>query len=63
MHSSILIDTTGGDETRILVLEGGKVQEYKRETKTSNRLAGNIYLARIETVSYTHLTLPTIYSV
>ncbi len=50
MHSSILIDTTGGDETRILVLEGGKVQEFKRETKTSNRLAGNIYLARIEKI-------------
>ena len=50
MHSSILIDTTGGDETRILVLEGGKVQEFKREAKTSNRLAGNIYLARIDKI-------------
>lgn len=50
MHSSILIDTAGEDETRILVLEGGKVQEFKRETKTSNRLAGNIYLARIDKI-------------
>ncbi len=50
MHSSILIDTTGGQETRILVLEGGKVQEFKRETKSSNRLAGNIYLARIDKI-------------
>ena len=50
MHSSILIDTAGGDETRILVLEGGKVQEFKREAKTSNRLAGNIYLARIDKI-------------
>ena len=50
MQSSILIDTSGDNETRILVLEGQEIQEYKQEDTNSNRLAGNIYLARIDKI-------------
>ena len=50
MRSSILIDTNGEKETRILVLEGREIQEYKQEAFNSNRLAGNIYLARIDKI-------------
>ena len=50
MQSSILIDTSGDNETRILVLEGREIQEYKQEANNSNRLTGNIYLARIDKI-------------
>lgn len=50
MPKRILIDATHVEETRVVVLENGRVTEYDSETSIKKQLKGNIYLAKITRV-------------
>lgn len=50
MPKRILIDATHAEETRVVVLENGRVQEFDSETSVKKQLKGNIYLAKITRV-------------
>jgi ribonuclease E len=50
MPKRILIDATHVEETRVVVLENGRVAEYDSETSIKKQLKGNIYLAKITRV-------------
>ena len=47
MASKMLIDATHAEETRVVVVDGNKVEEFDFETINRRQLAGNIYLAKI----------------
>ena len=66
MSMRMLIDARHREETRVAVVKGNRIEEFDFESAEHKQLKGNIYLAkvtRVEPVSYTHLTLPTICSV
>lgn len=42
----MLIDATHSEETRVVVVDGTKVEEFDFETVNKRQLAGNIYLPR-----------------
>lgn len=46
----MLIDATHAEETRVVVVDGTKVEEFDFETVNKRQLAGNIYLAKITRV-------------
>ena len=46
----MLIDATHAEETRVVVVEGNKVDEFDFESLNKRQLAGNIYLAKITRV-------------
>jgi ribonuclease E len=50
MPKRILVDATHVEETRVVVLENGRVAEYDSETSIKKQLKGNIYLAKITRV-------------
>lgn len=50
MAKKMLIDATHPEETRVVVADGRKVEEFDFETASRLRLAGNIYLAKITRV-------------
>ncbi len=50
MASKMLIDATHAEETRVVVVDGNKVEEFDFETINRRQLAGNIYLAKITRV-------------
>lgn len=50
MPKRILIDATHVEETRVVLLENGRVQEFDSETSVKQQLKGNIYLAKITRV-------------
>ncbi len=43
----MLIDTTHAEETRVVVLDGNRLDDYDVETSSKKQLKGNIYLAKI----------------
>ena len=47
MKKQLLIDAQKIDETRIAVINDGKVEEFEHEQKSTKTLRGNIYLAKI----------------
>ncbi len=47
MSKKMLIDATHPEETRVVVLENGRVEELDVDTSTKNQIKGNIYLAKI----------------
>ena len=47
MAKKMLIDATHAEETRIVVVEGNKVEEFDFESENRRQLAGNIYLAKV----------------
>ncbi len=47
MTKRMLIDSTHAEETRVVVLDGNRLEEYDVETSTKRQLKGNIYLAKI----------------
>ena len=47
MAKKMLIDATHAEETRVVVVEGNKVEEFDFESKNRRQLAGNIYLAKV----------------
>ena len=49
MIKDILIENTSG-QTRLALLEDGELSEYYVERKGQEKLAGNIYLGRVENI-------------
>jgi ribonuclease E len=50
MSKKMLIDATHAEETRVVVVDGNKVDEFDFESLNKRQLAGNIYLAKITRV-------------
>ncbi|MCB6176569.1 Rne/Rng family ribonuclease [Rhodobacter sp. Har01] len=50
MPKKMLIDATHAEETRVVVVDGSKVEEFDFETVNKRQLAGNIYLAKVTRV-------------
>ncbi|MGL4308995.1 MAG: Rne/Rng family ribonuclease, partial [Paracoccaceae bacterium] len=50
MTKKMLIDATHAEETRVVVVDGNKVEEFDFETLNKRQLAGNIYLAKVTRV-------------
>lgn len=50
MPRRILIDAAHPEETRVVLLENGRVQELDSETSIKRQLKGNIYLAKVTRV-------------
>jgi len=46
----MLIDATHAEETRVVVVDGTKVEEFDFETVNKRQISGNIYLAKITRV-------------
>ncbi|GKT31555.1 Ribonuclease E, partial [Aduncisulcus paluster] len=49
-RTKMLIDATHAEETRVVVVDGNKVEEFDFETINKRQLAGNIYLAKVTRV-------------
>ncbi len=47
MTKRMLIDSTHAEETRVVVLDGNRLEDYDVETSTKLQLKGNIYLAKV----------------
>ncbi len=47
MTKRMLIDATHAEETRVVVLDGSRLEDYDVETSTKKQLKGNIYLAKV----------------
>jgi ribonuclease E len=47
MTKRILIDATHAEETRVVLLDGNKVEDFDVETANKRQLKGNIYLAKV----------------
>ena len=50
MAKKMLIDATHPEETRVVVADGTKVEDFDFETLNKRQLAGNIYLAKVTRV-------------
>ncbi|HEX6978524.1 MAG TPA: Rne/Rng family ribonuclease [Alphaproteobacteria bacterium] len=50
MVKRMLIDATHPEETRVVVLNGNRIEEFDFETSTKKQLKGNIYLAKVTRV-------------
>ncbi|MGB1235085.1 MAG: Rne/Rng family ribonuclease [Planktomarina sp.] len=50
MTKKMLIDATHAEETRVVVVDGNKVDEFDFESQQKRQLAGNIYLAKVTRV-------------
>src|SRR5450432_2461929 len=50
MADKMLIDATHPEETRVVVLNGSRVEEFDFESHARKQLRGNIYLAKVTRV-------------
>src|SRR5450432_2451119 len=50
MTKRMLIDANHPEETRVVILDGSKVEEFDFEAATKRPLKGNIYLAKVTRV-------------
>jgi ribonuclease E len=50
MTKRMLIDATHPEETRVVVLNGNRIEEFDYETSTKKQIKGNIYLAKVTRV-------------
>jgi ribonuclease E len=50
MAKKMLIDATHAEETRVVVVDGTKVEEFDFETLNRRQISGNIYLAKVTRV-------------
>jgi ribonuclease E len=50
MAKKMLIDATHAEETRVVVVDGNKVEEFDFENINKRQIAGNIYLAKVTRV-------------
>jgi ribonuclease E len=50
MAKRMLIDATHPEETRVVVLNGNRIEEFDFETSTKRQIKGNIYLAKVTRV-------------
>src|SRR5277367_4438711 len=47
MPKRMLIDATHAEETRVVVLDGSRLEDFDIETAAKRQLKGNIYLAKV----------------
>ena len=47
MTKRMLIDATHAEETRVVVLDGNRLEDFDVEASTKKQLKGNIYLAKV----------------
>src|SRR5437763_1599948 len=47
MPKRMLIDATHAEETRVVVLDGNRLEDFDIETSAKRQLKGNIYLAKV----------------
>src|SRR5579862_390007 len=47
MTKRMLIDASHAEETRVVVLDGNRLEDFDVETATKKQLKGNIYLAKV----------------
>src|SRR5580692_3748956 len=47
MTKRMLIDATHAEETRVVVLDASRLEDFDVETATKKQLKGNIYLAKV----------------
>ena len=47
MTKRMLIDATHAEETRVVVLDGNRLEDFDVESSTKRQLKGNIYLAKV----------------
>ncbi|HEX7798700.1 MAG TPA: hypothetical protein VF402_00020, partial [Asticcacaulis sp.] len=50
MPKTMLIDATHAEETRVVVMNGSRVEEFDFESHARKQLRGNIYLANVTRV-------------
>ncbi len=50
MSKKMLIDATHPEETRVVVVDGNRLEEFDFESENRRQLAGNIYLAKVTRV-------------
>ena len=50
MSKKMLIDATHAEETRVVVVDGNRVDDFDFESENKRQLAGNIYLAKVTRV-------------
>jgi ribonuclease E len=50
MTRKMLIDAAHAEETRVVVLDGTRVEEFDFESQSRKQLRGNIYLAKVTRV-------------
>jgi ribonuclease E len=50
MSKKMLIDAAHAEETRVVVVDGNRVEEFDFESKSRKQLRGNIYLAKVTRV-------------
>src|SRR5262249_30738249 len=50
MAKRMLIDATHPEETRVVVLNGNRLEEFDFESSTKRQVKGNIYLAKVTRV-------------
>ena len=50
MVKKMLIDATHPEETRVVVADGNKIDEFDFESKNKKQISGNIYLAKISRI-------------
>jgi ribonuclease E len=50
MAKRMLIDATHSEETRVVVVNGNRLEEFDFETSTKRQVKGNIYLAKVTRV-------------
>src|ERR1700741_2312364 len=50
MSKRMLIDAAHAEETRVVVLDGNRVEEFDFESRAKKQLRGNIYLAKVTRV-------------
>ena len=47
MTKRMLIDSAHPEETRVVVIDGNRLEEFDFESSTKKQLKGNIYLAKV----------------
>lgn len=47
MSVKMLVDAQHPEETRVVILDGAKIQEFDIETSTKKQVKGNVYLAKV----------------
>lgn len=50
MTRRMLIDATHPEETRVVVVNGNRLEEFDYETTTKKQIKGNVYLAKVTRV-------------
>ena len=50
MSKNMLIDAAHAEETRVVVVDGHRVEEFDFESRARKQLRGNIYLAKVTRV-------------